>query len=97
MSSEIVEQGISTLKQGDKKTAKQLFISAVKQDPNDVRAWYGLFAVVETDEQSIRCLREVIRINPANDKARATLQQLEQTAFLANLESPTSSEKVLPP
>jgi hypothetical protein len=66
MSSDIVEQGITALKQGDKKTTKPLFISVVKQDPNDDRAWLLQSDAVKTDELRIRCLQEVIRIKPAN-------------------------------
>jgi hypothetical protein len=96
MSSEIVEQGITALKQGDKKTAKQLLISAVKQNPNDANAWAWLYNSVDTDEQRIRCLREVIRINPANEKARAKLQQLEQVPYIPNPEPSTTSETPSP-
>ncbi len=76
----VVEQGITALKHGDKKTAKHLLISVLKRDPNYAKAWSWLYNVADTDEQRIRCLREVVRINPTIEEARVKLLQLEHKA-----------------
>jgi hypothetical protein len=77
MPNELVTQSIAALKSGDKVKARQLLISAVKQNPNDEEAWSWLYQAVENNEQRIRCLQEVLRINPANDKARQALAKLQ--------------------
>lgn len=77
MNNELVTQGIEALKAGDKVKARHLFISAIKQKPNDEEAWKGLYSAVENNEQRIRCLQEILRINPANENARQTLEKLQ--------------------
>jgi LSD1 subclass zinc finger protein len=85
MLNDLVAQGNESLKAGDKLNARQLFISAIKQNPNSEEAWYGLYNTIENAEQRIRCLQEILRINPANDKARQLLEQHQSSENFLNV------------
>ncbi|MBI5704437.1 MAG: tetratricopeptide repeat protein [Chloroflexota bacterium] len=73
---DLVQQGISAIKAGDKNTAKKLFLSAIKQNPDNERAWQYMYNVSSTYQERIHCLQQILRINPANEKAKQLLQQL---------------------
>jgi hypothetical protein len=77
MTDEIVMQAVAALKAGNKPKAREYLITAIKQNPNNELAWSWMFSLVDTDEQRTRCLKEVLRINPSNTKARQTLDKLE--------------------
>lgn len=77
MAGEILMQAIAALKGGDKPKARQLFAAAIRQNPDNELAWSWLYSLVETDEQRMHCLKQVIRINPSNLKARQSLDALE--------------------
>jgi hypothetical protein len=71
-----LEQGIAAHKAGDKTRAKELFIAAIKDDPNSEQAWYYL-AIVETDpRQRKAALERVLQINPDNTHARDVLAKV---------------------
>lgn len=95
MSNELVLQGVAALKEGNKLRARQIFISAIKQNPKDEEAWFGLYDAVESTEQRTRCLQEILRINPSNALARQMLEQHQATdeslnALLQKTEPPPS-------
>jgi len=73
---DVIQQGVNAYKSGDHKTARILFISAIKQTPNSERAWGWLFNVCKTDQERLYCLNQVIRINPENAKAKELLVKL---------------------
>jgi len=73
----ITLQAVSALKSGDKQKARELFTFAIKQNSNNELAWSWMFTLVDTNEQRIYCLKEVLRINPSNIKARQALDKLE--------------------
>lgn len=75
MDNEQILQGIAAIKAGDKYQARQLLIAAIKQNPRDEEAWFGLYDAVETEDQRTRCLQEILRINPDNVLARKLLEQ----------------------
>jgi hypothetical protein len=83
-----LKQGALAFKAGDLETAKKLFIGAVRQYPDDERAWGWLGHVSSTDQERILCLKQMIRINPNNEKARNNLLKLE--GQVASLNSPSS-------
>jgi len=83
-----LKQGAAAFKTGDIETAKKLFIGAVRQYPDDERAWGWLGHVSSTDRERIICLKQMIRINPNNEKARNNLVKLE--GQVASINSPSS-------
>ena len=83
-----LKQGALAFKAGDIETAKKMFIGAVRQYPDDERAWGWLGHVSSTDQERIICLKQMIRINPNNEKARNNLLKLE--GQVASINSPSS-------
>lgn len=75
--SENLKNGITAHKAGDKVTARRLFAQALKEDPNSERAWQWMFNAANNDTERIKCLREILRINPDNDKAQSSLDGLQ--------------------
>jgi tetratricopeptide (TPR) repeat protein len=76
---DLIQQGANALKSGDRETARKLLISAVKQSPNNERAWGWMYNACNTDQERIQCLKQILRINPNNEKTIALLKQLTKS------------------
>jgi hypothetical protein len=86
----LMEQGITAMKSGDKITAQKMFVSAIKQNPDNERAWQYLYNLSNTNQERTHCLQQILRINPSNEKAKQLLQQINNKAE-ATLENPLIS------
>lgn len=73
---DLLKQGIAAAKAGTKARACRLLNEVVQADPQNETAWLWLSGVVETDEQQIVCLENVLAINPDNQLARRGLGSL---------------------
>ncbi len=71
--SQIYNEAMAAIEQGDKSRAKDLFTRLIKQDANQLEYWLWMSAVVETPRERIYCLKEVLRIDPHNQAARRGL------------------------
>jgi hypothetical protein len=87
----LIEQGVNAFKSGDRETARKNLMAAVQQHTNDERAWGWMFNVCNTDQERIHCLKQVVRINPKNEKANQRLDQLTGFDFPLNIPQPTTS------
>lgn len=87
---DLIQQGASAFKAGDKEAARKLLITAVKQNPDSERAWGWMYNVCITDKERIQCLKQMLRVNPYNEKAKHLLDKL--TEFDFPLDAPVSSE-----
>jgi hypothetical protein len=72
----LLEQGISAVKQRRRTEAYQLLSSAVQADPSNERAWLWLSGAVESDAERRYCLERALAINPASVAAQRGLAQL---------------------
>ena len=86
----MLSQGIAAVKAGNVQQARLLLDGAIRQNPNDERTWGWFYNVCENDEERIRCLRELLRINPNREIVKKKLGEL--TGF----ESPLLSPKLQP-
>ncbi|MGD0749840.1 MAG: DUF4352 domain-containing protein [Anaerolineales bacterium] len=73
---DFLAQGIAAAKAGNKQEARRLLYAAIRAAPNDERTWGWFYNVCENDEERLGCLKEVLRINPGNEKAKFLLQKL---------------------
>lgn len=71
----LTKQGVDAFRAGDKDEARKLLLKAVKQNPNNERAWGWLYNVTNSDKESIYCLKQMLRINPENKKVKDLLGQ----------------------
>ena len=74
---DLIKQGAAAAKAGDIDTARRLLVQAVKQSPDDEKAWGWLYNVCKNDQERIDCLTQIIRINPENQKAQEFLGNLK--------------------
>lgn len=71
-----LQQGIDALRAGQPDTARKFLAAAIKENPNDERAWQWMYNAVKEDKERTYCLKQILRINPKNNKAIQILSQL---------------------
>jgi hypothetical protein len=76
MTEDYLVQGITAVKAGNKQEARRLLGAAIRAAPNDERTWGWFYTVCINDEERIRCLKEVLRINPNNQPVKAKYDEL---------------------
>jgi len=72
---ELIQQAETAIKAGDTRTGFQILRDVLAKDPNSERAWWVMSGLVPR-EQRAHCLNQVLRINPNNQMARETLENL---------------------
>ena len=73
---DLLQQGITVYKAGKRDDARKIFITVVEQSPDDERAWEWMYNVCNTDQGRLHCLKQILRINPNNEKAAKLVKQL---------------------
>jgi len=86
MPEDYLTEGIAAAKTGNKQEARKLLDAAIRAAPNDERTWGWFYEVCENDEERIRCLREMLRINPNREIVKKKIGEL--TSFEPPLLSP---------
>jgi hypothetical protein len=86
----LLQQGVQAYRAGRRDEARKVFIALVKQNQDDERAWGWMYSVCNTDPERIHCLKQVVRINPKNEKANQLLNQLTGFDFPLNDPQPTT-------
>lgn len=76
MSGDLLTQGIAAVKAGNKQEARRLLDAAIRAAPDDERTWGWFYNVAMNDEERIRCVKEVLRINPNNEKTKQIYDKL---------------------
>lgn len=89
---DLLQQGIIAHKAGKRDEARKFFITVVKQNPDNERAWGGMYEVSGNDKERIYCLKQMLRINPKNEKVKQMLDALMGQGF-----SFESTQKVTSP
>ncbi len=91
MADDYLSQGIAAVKAGDTKKARQFLDAAIKGSPNDERGWGWFYNVCENDEERLRCVREILRINPNNEKAKQKYDELIGLDYQTSAASPKAA------
>ena len=73
-----LQQAITAIKSGNKETGKQLLIEVLKVNPRNENAWLWMTKVVSSNDERIRCLQNVLKINPDNEIAQRGLGILQE-------------------
>jgi tetratricopeptide (TPR) repeat protein len=76
--SEWLRDGIAAAKSGRRDQARELLMGVIEVDERNEQAWLWLSGVVDTDEDRLICLENVLTLNPDNVRARAGLRWLQQ-------------------
>lgn len=80
---DLLQQGITMYRNGKRDEARKIFIAVVKQSPDNERAWGWMYDTSNVDKERIYCLRQMLRINPKNEKASQLLNQLTAPSLTA--------------
>jgi hypothetical protein len=89
---DLLQQGITAYQTGKRDDSRKLFIAAIHQNPNDESAWGWMYNVCDNDKERIDCLKQVLRINPSNEKANRLFNKLSGRS-LTNIPVPP---KIIP-
>lgn len=71
-----LQQAIAALKAGRRKQARAILAHLLRQDPHNEEAWLWLSGAVEQDSERLLCLRQVLALNPNNERARRGVELL---------------------
>jgi hypothetical protein len=88
---QLLREGVEAVRAGDKTTARDRFEQVTELDENNERAWFYLAQVVDTDEDRRIALKNVLVINPNNEKAKQQMDRLE-----SKLREAKADEEVVP-
>lgn len=93
-----LKQAVTAIKSGDKATGKQLLTQVLKADPRNEMAWLWMTEAVDTKNEVMMCLRNVLKINPDSQVAKQRLAVLEneqpQAAPPKQADEQTEGQKV---
>jgi tetratricopeptide (TPR) repeat protein len=92
---QLLKEGIQAAKNGQLIQARTLLMQVIALDENNEQAWLWLSGVVETDEDRLVCLENVLALNPDQPQARKGLDRLKNARQPAD--SPTSTLEVHKP
>ena len=73
---DLLHQGITAYRAGKQDEARNVFIAVAKQSPDDELAWGWMYQVSVDDKERFYCLKQMLRINPKNEKAKQMLDTL---------------------
>lgn len=82
---ELLQQGITAHKAGKLEEARKIFITIVRQSPDNERAWGGMYEVSKNDKERVYFLKQILHINPNNKKARQLLKELTNAKLMSDL------------
>ena len=87
---QLYQRGVAAARGGQKAVAERLLRQAVRLNPQHEQAWLWLSGVLDKPEDIAFCLRAVIGINPANERAQRGLTLLQQRLQQPLVETPPS-------
>ncbi|HVM72420.1 MAG TPA: hypothetical protein VMT91_11730, partial [Anaerolineales bacterium] len=85
---DLLAQGIAAVKAGQKTQARQFLDAAIRAAPDDIRGWGWFYNVCDNDQERIRCLKEILRIEPGNERAKQKYNELIGLGFQSSEISP---------
>lgn len=81
---DLLQQGITAYRAGKRDEARKIFVAFIKQNPESERGWGWMYDTSDDDKSRAYCLRQMLRINPNNKKARQLLKQLPNSKSTSN-------------
>lgn len=92
MAEDLLAQGIAAVKTGNIQEARKLLDAAIRAAPNDIRGWGWFFNVCQTDTERLRCIKEILRIDPNNDNAKQKYNELIGLGFQSPAPGPQKAQ-----
>ena len=91
------QEGIAALKSGQNVRARELLEQAVEENPDNLKAWLWLSGAVDTDQERLACLEQVLELNPDHAAAKhgvAALSRLKAARAALPESDVTAPEEV---
>lgn len=86
----LYQRGVAAARGGQKRVAAGMLTRSVQLDPNNEGAWLWLSGVIDDPHQIAFCLNAVLKLNPANERARKGLRWLEERQLLQGTPKPSA-------
>ncbi len=93
---DLLQQGITAYKAGKREDARKIFVTVVKQTADSELAWGWMYQTSGNDRERIYCLKQMLRINPKNEKTGQMLSQLVAPPPSIQVEAPKASTRKCP-
>src|SRR5512147_2548158 len=77
-STQVLQRAVQAARAGRKAEARDLLLELVEIEPHNEMAWMWLSGLVDSLEDRIIACENVLTINPANEKVRAYLEDLQR-------------------
>lgn len=81
--SEWLREGVAAAQAGRRAEARALLMRVIEANERSEQAWLWLSGVVDTDEERLICLENVLTLNPDNVRARAGMKWLQKRGVVA--------------
>lgn len=94
---QMLQAGQAALKRGEKDTARDLLLQVIDADEKNETAWLWLAAAVESVDDQIVALENVLELNPDNASAQKGLAQLRLKQSLTPAPPPQPKPNFPPP
>jgi CheY-like chemotaxis protein/tetratricopeptide (TPR) repeat protein len=95
--SEILQAGINFAKEGKRPEARQFLLRVVADEPENETAWLWLASVSEYPEELLVFLQNVLKVNPANERAlewqKSTKTMLAKTFVERGVDAAQENQK----
>ncbi|MEM7032307.1 MAG: tetratricopeptide repeat protein [Chloroflexota bacterium] len=92
-----LQQGVMAAKAGQNAQARQWLQKVLKADRNNATGWLWLSSVVDNEAHQIRCLQNVLSLDPQNKHAIAGLNKLQKKTSPPQNSIPNSQAFATPP
>lgn len=92
----LFQRGVGAARGGQRRVAASMLARAVQLDPRHEQAWLWLSGVLDDSNEIAFCLRAVLSINPANERAQKGLEWLEQRQMIVHQPTPVVATPPLP-
>jgi tetratricopeptide (TPR) repeat protein len=76
MADDYLSQGIAAVKAGNTEEARRLLDAAIRAAPDDIRTWSWFYDVCLNNTERIKCLKQILRINPNLEQAKQRYNEL---------------------
>lgn len=97
LAEQLLRDGITAAKSGQRERASELLRQAVARDETNVSAWLWLSGLVDNLEEREHCFQRVLTIDPQNEVAQRALSQVQIQKHLLPPPFPEADQSPPPP
>lgn len=92
----LLDKGIAAARRGDNERSRDLLLRVVDNDEANESAWLWLSNVVDSNEDRVLCLQNVLALNPESEPAKRGLERLDQSPSEISRSDKTITKDIVP-